>query len=54
MGGHEQPLVPILEVRGKHGHMLEPEDFMVAVEKDPTMTPEDRRRWLDAVTAEQS
>lgn len=34
--------------------LAEPEDFMVAVEKDPTMTPEDRRRWLDAVNAEQS
>lgn len=34
--------------------LAEPEDFIVAVEKDPTMTPEDRRWWLDAVNAEQS
>lgn len=34
--------------------LAEPEDFVVAVQKDPTMTTEDRRRWLDAATADQS
>ena len=34
--------------------LAEPEDFIVAIEKDPTMTAEDRRRWRDAVNAEQA
>lgn len=34
--------------------LAEPEDFIVAVEKDPTMTAEGRRRWRDAVNAEQA
>ena len=32
--------------------LAEPEDFNIAIEKDPTITPEDRRRWLDALDAE--
>jgi hypothetical protein len=34
--------------------LAEPEEFIVAVEKDPTMTTEDRRRWQEAVDAEPS
>ena len=34
--------------------LAEPEDFIVAIERDPTMTAEDRRRWREAVIAEQS
>lgn len=34
--------------------LAEPEDFIVAVQRDPTMTPEDRLRWTDAVKAEHS
>lgn len=34
--------------------LAEPEDFIVAVEKDPTMTTEDRRRWQEAVNAKPS
>jgi len=32
--------------------LAEPEDFRVAVEKDPTMSAEDRRQWLDAVNTD--
>ena len=34
--------------------LAEQEDFIVAIEKDPTMTAEDRWRWRDAVNAERS
>lgn len=34
--------------------LSEPEDFLAAVEKDPTMTPEDRRLWRDAVGEDQA
>lgn len=30
--------------------LSEPEDFIVAVQRDPTMSPADRGRWLDAAS----
>jgi len=34
--------------------LAEPEDFRLAVEKDPTMPSEDRRLWLEAINADES
>lgn len=34
--------------------LAEPQDFIVAIQRDPTMTPEDRLRWTDALEAEHS
>jgi hypothetical protein len=34
--------------------LSEPEDFIVAVENDPTMAPEDHQRWRDVVAADPS